>query len=132
MAISSLQKINRIDLFDLKRQLDLFALIAILLPPATWFLLTCFEFEFRNCVSPEATADRHFGSGLCQLYKQWEPITEQHSVCKNTLNLFQFQYPFSYSFGYGRSSITIFHIYILFIAKRVVGHYGKLISVKIQ
>ena len=57
-------------------------------------------------------------------------------MCKNTLNLFQFQYLFSYFLGYGRSSITIFrvnvNIYILFIAKRVVGHYGKLVSVKIQ
>ena len=73
---------------------------------------------------------------LRRLYKWWEPITEQHSVCKNTLNLFQFQYLFSYFLGYERSSITIFHvnvnIYILFIAKRVVGHYGKLVSVKMQ
>ena len=73
---------------------------------------------------------------LQRLYKRWEPITEQHSVCKNALNLFQFQYLLSYFFGYGKSSITIFlvnvNIYILFIAKRVVGHYGKLISVKIQ
>ena len=57
-------------------------------------------------------------------------------MCKNMLNLFQFQYLFSYFLGYRRSSITIFHvnvnIYILFIAKRVVGHYGKLVSVKIQ
>ena len=73
---------------------------------------------------------------LRRLYKWWEPITEQHSVCKNALNLFQFQYLFSYFLGYGRSSITIFcvnvNIYILFIAKRVVGHYGKFVSVKIQ
>ena len=57
-------------------------------------------------------------------------------MCKNALNLFQFQYLFSYFLGYGRSSITIVHvnvnIYILFIAKRVVDHYGKLVSVKIQ
>ena len=98
-----------------------------------------FEFEFRN----------YFVIGHWQLlfwqwpyeetvrlYKWWELITEKHSVCKNALNLFQFQYLFSYFLGYGRSSITIFHvnvnIYILFIAKRVVGHYGKLVSVKIQ
>ena len=45
-----------------------------------------------------------------RLYKWWEPIIEQHSVCKNALNLFQFQYLFSYFLGYGRSSITIFHV----------------------
>ena len=69
-----------------------------------------------------------FGSGLgrdCETVQMWEPITEQHSVCKNALNLFQFRYLFSYFLGYERSSITIFcvnvNIYILFIAKRVVG-----------
>ena len=66
-------------------------------------------------------------------YKWWEPITELHSVCKNTLNLFQFQYLFSYFFLVTCNHFHVdVNIYILFIAKRVVGYYGELIAVKIQ
>ena len=96
------------------------------------FLSLSSETVFRRKPQPIAVS----AVDLRRLYKWWELITEQHSVCRNALNLFQFQYLFSYFLSYGRSFITIFrvnvNIYILFIAKRVVGHYGKLVSVKIQ
>ena len=55
---------------------------------------------------------------------------------KNAGILFRFPHLFPYLTGYGRSSVTIFrvdvNIYILFIAKRVVGYYVELASIKIQ
>ena len=53
---------------------------------------------------------------------------------KNAGILFRFPHLFPYFNGYGRSSATIFrvdvNIYVLFIAKRVVGHYVDLVSIK--
>ena len=58
-------------------------------------------------------------------------------VCKKNAGiLFRFPHLFPYLNGYRRSSATIFrvdvNIYVLFIAKRVVGHYVELVSIKIQ
>ena len=54
-------------------------------------------------------------------------------MCKKRVESFSVSVSiFIFFFGYERSSITIFRIYISIYSQGVVGHYGKLVSVKIQ